>query len=246
MLSPSSTSTFTNFTSALSSSSRSLRVILPIFLLLFTVVTPTVSYSVLSSPLPSLSLRLSFFVILCTDTCVHMQAYVYSRYSFFSFYPLIASRHPLVNMIFLNSYPLAPQLCYIPLFLLFRRVSFRFLISHWCYLSYSIYNCIHFFSTPLFFYVNLVLILSFLFSASLFGERLFSLSVLPLYCTSSPPCPLFSIIISSLAFSTLYLLTRSSLYLLNSLNLLDTHHNSRAEMDFHSLRVILAYNRLSI
>lgn len=38
--------------------------------------------------------------------------------------------------------------------------------------------------------------------------------------------------------------TTSSLYLLNSLNLLDTHRNSCAEMDFHSLRVILAYDGL--
>lgn len=54
----------------------------------------------------------------------------------------------------------------------------------------------------------------------------------------------FSIIISSLAFSTLYLLTRPSLHLLNSLNLLDTHRNSRAEMDFYSLRVTLACDEL--
>lgn len=98
--------------------SISMRVILPISLLLSAVVAPTVSRSVPSSRCFLSHYVPSSFIILCRDTCAHMQAYVYSRHSFFSFYPLIASRHPLVNMIFLNSYPLAPYLCYVPLFLL--------------------------------------------------------------------------------------------------------------------------------
>lgn len=60
-------------------------------------------------------------------TRMHMRTgiYVYSRYSFFSLYPLIVPAAPrsLVNMIFLNSYLLA-------------RASVRFVIYH--YSSYFV------------------------------------------------------------------------------------------------------------
>lgn len=99
------------------------------------------------------------------------------------------------------------------------------------YLSYSLYNHTHSLPFPSPLYVNLVLILSFfffLFFAPLFGEQPFFYPFL-FYRFIAPRLRApSSIIISSLAFSTLYLLTRSSLYLLNSLNLLDTHRNSRA------------------
>lgn len=73
--------------------SISMRVILPISLLLSAVVALTVSRS-----LPSSRCLLSHyvpgsFVILCRDTCVHMHQHTFIHvYSFFSFYPLIASR----------------------------------------------------------------------------------------------------------------------------------------------------------
>lgn len=74
--------------------SISMRVILPISLLLSAVVALTVSRSLPAFvALPSLSLRPGSFVILCRDTCVHMHQHTFIHaYSFFSFYPLIASR----------------------------------------------------------------------------------------------------------------------------------------------------------
>lgn len=131
---------------------------------------------------------------------------------------------------------------YTAISLIRRRVSFRPLISHRCCFSYPFYNLIHSFPLPLF-YVNLVLILSFLFPAPLFGEHLFPLFVSPLYCASSPRPTLHYYFLASF-FHFVSPHTRSSLCLLNSLNLLDTHRNSRAAMDFHSLRVLLAYDGL--
>lgn len=156
--------------------SISMRVILPISLLLSAVVALTVSRSLPSSTLPSLSLRPGSFVILCRDTCVHMHAaYVYSRLLIF----LILSPYRLSPILLWIWYflilPTRSRLsfCYTPLFLLFRRVSFRPPIRHRCYLSYSPYNRIHSPSSLPLFHVNLVLTLSFLFPAFLFGVHLF-------------------------------------------------------------------------
>lgn len=149
-----------------------------------------------------------------------MQAYVYSRYSFFSFYPLITSRHPLVNMIFLNSYSRALASLYtaislipssfipasqlalvLPLLSSLQSHSFLLFPSPLCQSSFH----------------------SFAFIFLLFSlENTFFPFLFYRFIAPRLRVP-FSIIISSLAFSTLYLLTRSSLYLLNSLNLLDTH-----------------------
>lgn len=218
-----------------------MRVILPISLLLSAVVTPTVSRSVPPLPLSSLSLRSGTFVILCRDTCVHMQAYVYSRYSFFSFYLLIASHHPLVNMIFLNSYSRLSALLYTAISL----IPSSFIPSFASHLALVLPLSLQSHSFLLF--PSLLCQSSshssvFIFYSSLWRAP-FSPFLFYRFIAPRLRAP-FSIIISSLAFSTLYLLTRSSLYLLNSLNLLDTHRNSRAEMDFHSLRVILAYDGL--
>lgn len=226
-----------------------MRVIIPISLLLFAVVAPTVfrsmssSRRLLSHYVPTL--LLSFVktpACICRHTFIHV-------YSFFSFYPLIASRHPLVNMIFLNSYPLARLS-----FVIYRHfsysVEFHPGFSSRTGVTSLILSTIAFIpSLSLSLFPSLLCQSSshsfvFLFSTRLFGEHLFSSFLFHRFIAPRLRAP-FSIIISSLAFSTLYLLTRSSLYLLKSLNLLDTHRNhSRAEMDFHSLRVILAYDEL--
>lgn len=222
-----------------------MRVILPISLLLSAVVALTVSRSPPSSRCLLSHYVPGSFVILCRDTCVHMhQAYVYSRLLIF----LILSPYRLSPILLWIWYFLIPtrsrlSFCYIPLFLLFRRVSFRPLIRHRCYLSYSPYNRIHSLLSPSLPCQSSSHSFVFISCFSLWSAPF----PLPLFCFT-PLLPRlrapFSIIISSLAFSTLYLLARSSLYLLNSLNLLDTHRNSRAGMDFHSLRVILAYDGL--
>lgn len=117
---------------------------------------------------------------------MHMQACVYSRYSFFSFYPLITSHHPLVNMIFLNSYSRLSSVIY--LFLLFRR----FIPTSQLALVLPLLSSLQSHSFLLF----LSLLCQFSFHSFVFIFLLFSLEniffllfVLPLYCTSSP-CPI--------------------------------------------------------
>lgn len=181
-----------------------------------------------------------------------MQAYIYSRYSRFSrFIPL----SPLAILLWIWYFliPTRSRLSFVIYRSFSYSVEFYFGLSSrahwWCYLSYSLHIRIYSFSRSLPpslppFHVNLVLILSFLFSTSLFREHLFFPFLFYRFIAPRLRVPPFSIIISSLAFSTLYLLTRSSLYLLNSLSISSIHTTTRSEMDFHSLRVILAYDGL--
>lgn len=142
-------------------------------------------------------------------------------------------------MIFLNSYPLPPLLCYI-----YRSFSYSVEFhsspsSRRRYLPYSLYNRIHSFLVPLF-YVNLIL--SFLFPVPLFGEYLFL-----------PFCFTALLRLVSAPSSRHYYFLASFFHFVFSHGLHCTFstpsissicRNSRAEMDFHSLRVILAYDEL--
>lgn len=171
-----------------------MRVIIPISLLLFAVVAPTVfrsmssSRRLLSHYVPTL--LLSFVktpACICRHTFIHV-------YSFFSFYPLIASRHPLVNMIFLNSYPLARLS-----FVIYRHfsysVEFHPGFSSRTGVTSLILSTIAFIpSLSLSLFPSLLCQSSshsfvFLFSSSLWRAPFFPFFVSPLYCTSSP-CPI--------------------------------------------------------
>lgn len=142
---------------------------------------------------------------------MHMHRHTFIRVTHFSHFILLSfrPRRPLVNMIFLNSYLLAraraPSLCYIPLFLLFCRISFQSLISLVLMLVLSfplprLYSFLFFSSLS----PRPIVSVSFCFfsvlcqsnshsfvfifpSAPLFRAPP-SLFALPLYCTSSP-CP---------------------------------------------------------
>lgn len=89
--------------------SISMRVILPISLLLSAVVALTVSRS-----LPSSRRLLSHYVpalllsFVETPACICASIRLFTLTHFSHFIPLSPLAHPLVNMIFLNSYPLAP------------------------------------------------------------------------------------------------------------------------------------------
>lgn len=163
-----------------------------------------------SRRLPSHYVPVSF-VILCGDIRMHMPSYIYSRYSFFSLYPLIVPPTVLLwiwyFLIPIRSRALSLPLSllrfvlYTSLFLLFRRISFRCLSHH--YLSHN--SLPHLFFTPLtpslLFCVNLILIFPFFFPRSTLWSSSLPFSLL-LYCTSCLHAP-FPIMIFSSAFSTL-------------------------------------------
>lgn len=148
-----------------------MRVILPISLLLSVVATVSSSRCLLSHYVPAL--LLSFVK---TPTCICRHTFIHV-YSFFSFYPLIAFRHPPVNMIFLNSYPLA-RLSFVIYRYFPYSVEFHSGFSSRNGVTSLILSTIAFIPSLLlsslpYSYVNLVLILSF-FSISFFGEHPFS------------------------------------------------------------------------
>lgn len=153
--------------------SISMRVILPISLLLSAVVALTVSRS-LPSPRCLLSHYVPALLLSFVETpaciCTGIRLFTFTHFS--HFIPLSPLAHPLVNMIFLNSYPLAPQL------LLYTAISLipsSFIPpSHPAPLLPLLFS-LQPYSFPPFsplFHVNLVLTLSFLFPAFLFGVHL--------------------------------------------------------------------------
>lgn len=179
-----------------------------------------------------------------------MQAYVYSRYSHFSrFIPL--SPHAILLWIWYFLIPTRSRLSFVIYRYFSYSVEFYFGLSSRAHCSVTSLILSTFAFIPSLAPSlppslpcqssshSFVFIFYFSFWRAPFFPFLFYRFIAPRLRV--PP---FSIIISSLAFSTLYLLTRSSLYLLNSLSISSIHTTTRSEMDFHSLRVILAYDGL--
>lgn len=184
---------------------------------------------------------------------MHMHRHTFIRATHFSHFILLSYRPrararrslSLVNMIFLNSYvlsraaPFPLSLCYIPLFLLFRRISFCGLSSLagadvWLccsrhratrFISFLLPRCSlplspgfsYYVSFP--FCVNLIPILSFLFSLPFLSLESFFVSfyftALLHLVVSVPPSPLSF----SRQLFPLCLLARSSLYPLSASSL---------------------------
>lgn len=124
-----------------------------------------------------------------------------------------------------------------------RRVSFRPLISHRCCLSLSFLQPHSFLSSLSLLCQSSSHFFVFISCSSLWRAPFSLLFVLLLYCASSPLAPL-SIIISSLAFSTLYLLTRGLHCVFSTPSISSIHTATRTPRWIFIFCVLLVYDGL--